>query len=50
MLRIMRSNIKFYLDGRTQIVRVGSVSSEEESVSTDVPHGSVLGPLLFKCM
>ncbi len=38
---------KPYLGGRTQVVRVASVSSEVLSISTGVPQGSVLGPLLF---
>jgi hypothetical protein len=36
-----------FLSGRSQRVRVGTHYSEEVRVTSDVPQGSVLGPLLF---
>ena len=36
-----------YLKNRKQIVRMGTASSQEISVSSGVPQGSHLGPLLF---
>jgi len=35
------------LHNRTQLVRVGSVSSNPTTLATDVPQGCVLGPVLF---
>ena len=36
-----------YLTGRSQYVEIYDVSSNVLSLSTVVPHGSILGPLLF---
>ena len=39
--------VREFLLGRTQRVRIGGELSEEVRVTSDIPQGSVLGPLLF---
>ena len=41
------SLIKSYLKGRTQHVLIDGSYSEDKSIETGVPQGSILGPLLF---
>ena len=36
-----------YLKNRKQIVKLGNIKSEWLNLKTDVPQGSLLGPLLF---
>ena len=38
---------KNYLYNRKQYVEIGDFKSEEAAITTDVPQGSILGPLLF---
>ena len=40
-------SIKNYLENRTQYVNFDNVNSDHQKMSTGVPHGSILGPLLF---
>ena len=39
--------IKNYLENRTQYVNFDNVDSDHQKISTGVPQGSILGPLLF---
>ena len=39
--------IKSYLTDRTVVVHINNTPSSEASLTTGVPQGSVLGPLLF---
>ena len=41
------SLIKTYLNGRTQCVLIDGSYSEDKSIETGVPQGSILGPVLF---
>ena len=36
-----------YFLNRSQTVTINGMSSEKETVSCGIPHGSILGPLLF---
>ena len=39
--------LRNYLKGRTQATRVNNQNSTIKAITTDVPQGSILGPLLF---
>ena len=43
----MNEWFKSYLQGRKQIVSINGVESELRELNHGVPHGSVLGPLIF---
>ena len=39
--------IKSYLTDRKQTVKIGSQTSDPQTITTGVPQGTILGPLLF---
>jgi len=39
--------LQFYLEGRTQFIKIGQHGSHATEVDVGVPQESVLGPLLF---
>ena len=41
--------ISSYLTNRTQVIKFKHFTSEEETIMSGVPQGSILGPLLFLC-
>ena len=41
--------VKTYLSNRTQITHLHGTYSNKEIVTTGVPQGSILGPMLFLC-
>ena len=36
-----------YLEGRHQVVKIGTISSQSRQITSGVPQGSILGPFLF---
>ena len=42
-----KTNGELYLSNRKQFVQVGNIKSTMKLVSTGVPQGSIVGPLLF---
>jgi len=44
---VVRKWFKNYLSGRKQFASIAGVYSEIKTISTRVPQGSILGPLLF---
>lgn len=47
MRGVALSLMNSYLSDRTQYVRVGNISSTKMKITSGVPQGSILGPLLF---
>ena len=41
--------IQIYLAHRVQSTIISNIQSDEESIKTGVPQGSILGPLFFLC-